>query len=111
MTEAIDLDRLARRYLDLWEEQAIAWAGDATVADSIRLWLGGIGAGGPSAAKADARDAAEGTSGDERRLAVSLGNRIQPAFRSGGSSAFPVGGLAGFSRSTSCSMVSTVSAV
>src|SRR5215470_2277216 len=44
MTDVPDLDGLARRYLDLWEEQAIAWAGDATLADSIRLWLGFAGA-------------------------------------------------------------------
>src|SRR5215470_774783 len=45
MTDVPDLDGLARRYLDLWEEQAIAWAGDATLADSLRLWLGFAGMG------------------------------------------------------------------
>src|SRR5215510_12557420 len=43
MTDSSDPDALARRYLDLWEEQMAAWASDAALADVLRLWLGLIG--------------------------------------------------------------------
>src|SRR5574341_362929 len=40
MSDSSDLGVLARRYLDLWEEQMAAWASDAALADVLRLWLG-----------------------------------------------------------------------
>src|SRR5215475_11014224 len=43
MTDSSAPDALARRYLDLWEEQMAAWASDAALADVLRLWLGLIG--------------------------------------------------------------------
>src|SRR5262249_20973227 len=43
MTDSSALDALARRYLDLWEEQTAAWASDAALADVLRLWLGLVG--------------------------------------------------------------------
>src|SRR5262245_14035548 len=43
MTDSSDPDALARRYLDLWEEQMAAWASDAALADVLRLWLGLVG--------------------------------------------------------------------
>src|SRR4030095_14611490 len=43
MTDSSAPDALARRYLDLWEEQMAAWASDAALADGLRLWLGLVG--------------------------------------------------------------------
>src|SRR5262245_31449750 len=43
MTDSSAPDALARRYLDLWEEQMAAWASDAALADVLRLWLGLVG--------------------------------------------------------------------
>src|SRR5262249_31016984 len=43
MTDSSAPDALARRYLDLWEEQMAAWASDAALADVLRLWMGLIG--------------------------------------------------------------------
>jgi hypothetical protein len=43
MSDSPELDALARRYLDLWEEQMAAWASDAALADILRLWLGLVG--------------------------------------------------------------------
>jgi hypothetical protein len=43
MTDRPDLDGLARRFLDLCEDQVGAWAADATLANSLRIWLGLFG--------------------------------------------------------------------
>src|SRR5262245_43963543 len=43
MSDSSKLDALARRYLDLWEEQTGAWASDAALADILRLWLELVG--------------------------------------------------------------------
>src|SRR5437867_11447577 len=87
MTEVPDLDGLARRYLDLWEEQAIAWAGDATLADSIRLWLGLAGA-----ARTGTGAEGEGDVGDGR--GDDIGGRRQPTPRAAARAA-PAAGASG----------------
>jgi len=43
MSDPSESDALARRYLDLWEEQMAAWASDAALADILRLWLEMVG--------------------------------------------------------------------
>ena len=63
MTDSSAPDALARRYLDLWEEQMAAWASDGALADVLRLWLGlvgldrfGAGSGGDGAPGRGGRD-------------------------------------------------------
>lgn len=40
MSEPPDLESLVRRYLDLWQEQWAAIAGDAELADALARWFG-----------------------------------------------------------------------
>src|SRR5882672_5265666 len=68
MTDSSAPDALARRYLDLWEEQMAAWASDGALADALRLWLelagmdrfgaGGAGDGAPGRGGKDGERAA-----------------------------------------------------
>jgi hypothetical protein len=59
MSEPPNLEALARRYLDLWQDQATALAGDAELARQIGQWLSMMQAGmvhgfqSPNAAKPD----------------------------------------------------------
>ena len=43
MAEPPDLATLAKRYLDLWQEQLIAMAADPDLADSLARLLAGLG--------------------------------------------------------------------
>jgi hypothetical protein len=45
MSEPPNLEALARRYLDLWQDQATALAGDAELARQIGQWLSMMQAG------------------------------------------------------------------
>jgi ubiquinone biosynthesis protein UbiJ len=45
MSEPPNLEALARRYLDLWQDQATALAGDAELARQIAQWLSMMQAG------------------------------------------------------------------
>jgi len=45
MPQPPDLEALARRYLDLWQDQATALAGDAELARQIGRWLSTMQAG------------------------------------------------------------------
>src|SRR5579871_6283958 len=45
MPQPPDLEALARRYLDLWQDQATALAGDAELARQIGQWLSMMQAG------------------------------------------------------------------
>src|SRR5450432_4584155 len=64
MSEPPNLEALARRYLDLWQDQATALAGDAELARQIGQWLSMMQAGmvhgfqSPNAAKSAAGRAA-----------------------------------------------------
>lgn len=86
MAEPPDLASLAKRYLDLWQEQLIAMAADPELADSMarllaglvppgyRQWPAGAGldAGAPGAAAAAAASRERGDRLDDlaRRLAA-----------------------------------------
>ena len=53
MAETPDLDGLAKRYLDLWQEQFAAMAADPKLAEAMTQWLGlmGLGRTAPGAAR------------------------------------------------------------
>jgi hypothetical protein len=53
MADAPDLDTLAKRYLDLWQEQFSAMASDPALAEAMTQWLGlmGLGRTAPDAAR------------------------------------------------------------
>src|SRR5215470_3752902 len=91
MTDSSDPDALARRYLDLWEEQMAAWASDAALADVLRLWLGlvgldrfGVGSGGdgapgrsgPDGERAARAPAAADASGDRQHDLAELAQHL-----------------------------------
>ena len=44
MTEPVDLDELARRYLDLWQDQMTALAGDQEFAEALQQLMTTMGA-------------------------------------------------------------------
>ena len=103
MSETADLDQLAGRFIDLWQDQMAAMAGDPELARLLRRLIGlwGLGAGplagapfavapdgpgpagpghepgrdGHSAASAGA-EAARPASGDARAVFVELGRRL-----------------------------------
>jgi len=43
MSEQADLDELARRYLDLWQDQMTALAGDREFAEALQQLMTGMG--------------------------------------------------------------------
>jgi len=49
MSEQADLDELARRYLDLWQDQITALAADEDFARDMARLMGAMGLGGPAA--------------------------------------------------------------
>ncbi|MDH3474917.1 MAG: hypothetical protein OEM59_14640, partial [Rhodospirillales bacterium] len=49
MSDKADLDELARRYLDLWQDQISALAGDPEVAESLSRLAAAAGPGGSAA--------------------------------------------------------------
>jgi hypothetical protein len=53
MADAPDLDALAKRYVDLWQEQFSAMASDPKLAEAMAQWLGlmGLGRAAPGAAR------------------------------------------------------------
>lgn len=57
MSERVDIDELARRYLDLWQDQMTALAGDRDFAESLQKLMTAMGAAGGAAGDA-AGDAA-----------------------------------------------------
>src|SRR6516165_8516280 len=73
MSEQPDLEALARRYLDLWQDQATALAGDAELARQLGRWLGLLQSGMTNAVRSAApspgpASAAAAPGGGEPRL-------------------------------------------
>jgi hypothetical protein len=52
MSETPDLESLARRYLDLWEAQLSALAGDSALAEQMSRFIAAMGSAGLAAAAA-----------------------------------------------------------
>jgi hypothetical protein len=52
MSETPDLESLARRYLDLWEAQLSALAGDPALAEQMSRFIAAMGSAGLAAAAA-----------------------------------------------------------
>jgi hypothetical protein len=87
MTDAPDLDQLARRYLDLWQQQVTAWLNEPDVADamakSYMMMIEGIAALAEAAGLttqamqkgAGPRDANRGFKTQDEKAAVKDGGR------------------------------------
>jgi len=52
MAERVDIDELARRYLDLWQDQMTALAGDREFAESLQKLMTAMGTAGDAGATA-----------------------------------------------------------
>jgi hypothetical protein len=52
MSERVDIDELARRYLDLWQDQMTALAGDREFAESLQKLMTAMGTAGDAAGTA-----------------------------------------------------------
>src|SRR5690349_2449693 len=61
MSQPPDIKALARRYLDLWQDQASALAGDAELARQLGRWLTLMQSGMAHAVQAAAATSAPGT--------------------------------------------------
>jgi hypothetical protein len=84
MAETPDLESLARRYLDLWEAQLSALAGDPALAEQMSCFIAAMGSAGLAAAAAWSA-----THGDNKPSAA------EPDSTAGASGAAPVHAASG----------------
>src|SRR5258705_3581994 len=86
MDETPDLTSLARRWLDLWQEQVTALAGDPAVAEQTARLLGLLegGAAAWRQASSQGQSARDGTGGTATRVATAEATASSPSSAAGG---------------------------